>query len=100
MVAHHFTAESDKQKHTHWTIDGIRPDVMIIGSMLSELAIAPALQDLIDALASSNCRNVTVVSRPFPSIVDNQKIKLRLIALPQVLIYRGKWRLLRWWNSF
>ena len=73
---------------------------MIIGSMLSELAIAPALQDLIDALASSNCGNVTVVSRPFPSIVDNPKIRLRLVTLPQVLIYRGKSRLLRWWNSF
>ncbi len=77
-----------------------RPDVMVIGSMLSELAIAPALQDLIDALASSKCGKITVVSRPFPSIVDNQKNGLTLIALPQVLRYHGKWRLLRWWNSF
>src|SRR2546425_7318718 len=73
---------------------------MVIGSMLSELAIAPALQDLIDALASSKCGKITVVSRPFPSLVNNQKNGLRLIALPQILIYHGRWRLLRWWNSF
>src|SRR2546422_1559042 len=69
-----------------------RPNVMVIGSMLSELAIAPALQDLIDALASLKCGKVTVVSRPFPSIVDDPKNGLRLIALPQVLSYHGKWR--------
>ena len=67
--------------------------------MLSELAIAPALQDLIDALASQ-CGKVTVVSRPFPSIVGSQRNGLRLVALPQILIYHGRWRMLRWWNSF
>jgi len=72
---------------------------MIVGSMLSELAIAPALQDLIDALASQ-CGKVTVVSRPFPSIVGSQRNGLRLVALPQILIYHGRWRMLRWWNSF
>ena len=72
---------------------------MIIGSMLSELAIAPALQDLIDALASQ-CGKITVVSRPFPTIVGSQKNGLRLVALPQILIYHGKWRMLRRWNSF
>src|SRR5206468_6839656 len=73
--------------------------VMISGSMLSERAIAPALQDLIDALASQ-CGKITVVSRPFPTIVGSQKNGLRLVALPQILIYHGKWRMLRWWNIF
>jgi len=85
-------------KPTGTVDDEYRPNVMIVGPMLSELAIAPFLQDLIGALASKSGR-ITVVSRPFPSIADDQKIGLKLIALPQVPIYHGKWRMLRWWNS-
>ena len=66
--------------------------------MLSELPVAPALQDLIDALASFSYGRIAVVSRPFPSLANNRKNGPRLIALPQIPSYHGKRRLLKWWN--
>ncbi len=71
---------------------------MVIGPMLSELPVAPALQDLIGAIESFKHGKFAIVSRPFPSLINSRKNGPLFIVLPQIPTYHGKHRVLKWWN--